>query len=407
MIKIHLTEEQIADAQNKHWKWFKLKCYPNIEKSLNNKELNKDINGNVSKKAKEETNKLLKELIENDNERLRNLVIGNPNKLKNEIKYILDNYSELFYYPPTQISITKENWQSVYDDIVKNIKGNSSYCNLTTKNCKSMRAVKDLIKDINNTSENTDINKILEFIFSYDTFSKKEGDWNAYQWVKYLDLKTCPYCNRHFINYYWNEKDIKTMRPALDHFYPKGKYPFIGVSLFNLIPSCYVCNSSFKGEIDFFKQEHINPFDEEFGKDCKFTTDFKRNDNNEYDINYLISVTNNFELELKITPSCKKEKQERLIKSKKTFKLDEMYLNHKDYAQEIIQKTIIYNKTRIDDLIKSFDFELFSDKKDLMQLIMGNYMNKEQQGQRILAKLTQDVFDEFKIEDILKENIKK
>lgn len=38
---------------------------------------------------------------------------------------------------------------------------------------------------------------------------------------------------------------------TLDHFIPKVKYPYFALSLYNLIPSCYACNSKFKGVMEF------------------------------------------------------------------------------------------------------------------------------------------------------------
>lgn len=41
-------------------------------------------------------------------------------------------------------------------------------------------------------------------------------------------------------------------------------YPHLALSLYNLVPSCSSCNSSLKGQKDFFKESHLNPlFDEE------------------------------------------------------------------------------------------------------------------------------------------------
>lgn len=39
------------------------------------------------------------------------------------------------------------------------------------------------------------------------------------------------------------------------------------MTIYNLVPSCHLCSSSLKGDIDFL-EEHINPF--ETGFDNKF-----------------------------------------------------------------------------------------------------------------------------------------
>lgn len=72
-----------------------------------------------------------------------------------------------------------------------------------------------------------------------------------------LELTVCPYCNRQFIN---NRGD--KLGSEMDHFYNKDKYPILAVSLYNLVPSCGVCNRN-KGNKEF----KINPFIQEEGQD--------------------------------------------------------------------------------------------------------------------------------------------
>ncbi|WP_346985393.1 hypothetical protein [Chryseobacterium sp. POE27] len=45
---------------------------------------------------------------------------------------------------------------------------------------------------------------------------------------------------------------------TLDHFIPKGEFPYLSVSIYNLIPSCYSCNSKFKGQRSFELSDFIN-----------------------------------------------------------------------------------------------------------------------------------------------------
>lgn len=104
----------------------------------------------------------------------------------------------------------------------------------------------------------------LRTIFNYDSFCKKHPTrWNAYTLCNQSQCRTCPYCNHNYaLTVYQDEKGV--FRPTLDHFYPKANYPHLALSLANLIPSCYSCNSSLKGDIDFFLHKHLHPlFDKE------------------------------------------------------------------------------------------------------------------------------------------------
>ena len=66
-----------------------------------------------------------------------------------------------------------------------------------------------------------------------------------------LGIRTCYYCEMAYVNNYeyWDQGK-RTLRRQfdLDHFLPKGKCPCIGLSLFNFVPSCQVCNSRIKQE---------------------------------------------------------------------------------------------------------------------------------------------------------------
>ena len=108
----------------------------------------------------------------------------------------------------------------------------------------------------------------LKRVFNYDTFSAKPrkpmpDHWDAYALCASSQLATCPYCNYNYAHTLFRDGQ-GAMRPTLDHFYPKALYPHLGLTLANLIPSCYACNSSLKGEADFFLHKHLHPyFDQE------------------------------------------------------------------------------------------------------------------------------------------------
>ena len=55
------------------------------------------------------------------------------------------------------------------------------------------------------------------------------------------------------------EKGKRAITPDLDHFYPKSKYPFLAVTLSNLIPSCLFCNQRAKNATDFYKTSIYPP----------------------------------------------------------------------------------------------------------------------------------------------------
>lgn len=99
----------------------------------------------------------------------------------------------------------------------------------------------------------------FESAYNYDKFSDAKKKWGAYHLVGAYKQRICPYCQGSHINYH--QSGDGRMRPALDHFYPASKYPYLAISLYNLIPSCHQCNSSIKSSADPFELIAPHPFE--------------------------------------------------------------------------------------------------------------------------------------------------
>jgi hypothetical protein len=65
-------------------------------------------------------------------------------------------------------------------------------------------------------------------------------------------LEVCPACD--VSNYFMRGQ--KATHTSLDHYLPKSRYPHFSCHPYNLIPVCYFCNSSVKGEKDPLLDEH-------------------------------------------------------------------------------------------------------------------------------------------------------
>lgn len=136
---------------------------------------------------------------------------------------------------------------------------------------------------------------ILAKLFSYKKFTegigwKFEGNcikpvnlhdlgvaWGSDEYLSKLirinRLRFCPYCNAEtifFLNGLTNRKG-KSLSP-FDHFYPDAPFPYLGVSVFNLIPCCAHCNSSMKGDkLPMSKMGRWpNPYADDFNCLAKF-----------------------------------------------------------------------------------------------------------------------------------------
>lgn len=83
----------------------------------------------------------------------------------------------------------------------------------------------------------------------WGTSNKKKPIWGAAELLRKTGLRYCPYCNAESV--YAIPKDMahpdgEATKSAFDHIIPHDKYPFFGISLYNLIPSCFRCNSGYK-----------------------------------------------------------------------------------------------------------------------------------------------------------------
>lgn len=229
----------------------------------------------------------------------------------------------------------------------------------------------------------------LKEIFNYNKFTQAAEGWSAYDLVSLAEVSVCPYCNRSFVTTL--QKNGKKTRAVLDHYYAKALYPYLALSLYNLIPSCYVCNSSFKGEIDFYKDEAIYPYEEEFLNLATFKTDF--NDETPYDYKYLLGLSKDFKITFKIN-TTDEELERKIKRSIKTFALEDMYNSHLDIVKDLIRSGIVNNKSRIDEIYEEFS-DIFSSREDVMQSLYLNYMDEKNLDKRPFSKLTQDICKEL------------
>ena len=76
-----------------------------------------------------------------------------------------------------------------------------------------------------------------------------------------INIAVCPMCNESNIEVIHKGKH----RPVLDHFFAKSRHPLFGMSLYNLIPCCDTCNSTFKRDFETWYPYHANPYQQGVG----------------------------------------------------------------------------------------------------------------------------------------------
>lgn len=126
----------------------------------------------------------------------------------------------------------------------------------------------------------TPFGKLLsEKIFNYKAYRRSKYCITQFTKLSFMN-STCPYCNDRLVEIVKKNKTAPLANDNiayfdLDHFYPKSIYPFFALSFYNLIPSCHICNSSEKGDLDFNVDTHIHPYFESFDDVYNFKTSLK------------------------------------------------------------------------------------------------------------------------------------
>jgi hypothetical protein len=143
----------------------------------------------------------------------------------------------------------------------------ASWKELATGSPAQLRAIITLVKSqLSGMSgeEREEFTSEAKRICDYKKFSASTSlTWSAYSLCKTSRHTLCPYCHQAYAFTVERVPGGKGFRPTLDHFYPQHAYPYLALSLYNLVPSCYVCNSSLKGKTDFFATPHLHPFEDE------------------------------------------------------------------------------------------------------------------------------------------------
>ena len=223
-------------------------------------------------------------------------------------------------------------------------------------------------------------------VFCYSEFTNKKEAQYAYDLARDLNVEVCVYCNRQYTHTL--HTSTGRTRPTFDHFFDKASYPYFALSFYNLIPSCYVCNSSLKNQKPFTLENNIHPFIEGVLNVLCFHIDVKNTD-------FIAGTVDNFNLSVIRSVNCMNDNLYRRARNNfDVFKIDELYQFHKDYAGEIILKAYYYTETKINELYNyetDLGIRLFSSKEEVIEFVLGNYISEHKLGKRVLSKFTRDL----------------
>lgn len=264
----------------------------------------------------------------------------------------------------------------------------------------------DIIRKFNIIKFEDDDFKILKGIFRYDRLSQGNNKELPYWLMRELHQETCPYCNVGYISVIKGRE--KSFRAALDHYFPKSKYPFLAISLFNLIPVCDTCNS-IKGEKD--SKNFIYPYEEGFdeGEDiCSLQLipdaghpEVWKGISDSFKIEFRMRNTESHQSPFGLTLDFRKsevegnEYLERVYDNIRNLCLEEVYSDcHNEEIRKLIRDYYEYNTNGIEMILNSLQ-DLRKDKTHLQEMLFFAFLNKEEWSKSPLNKLKHDLLNQL------------
>lgn len=230
---------------------------------------------------------------------------------------------------------------------------------------------------------------VIKNLLAYDSFydglgieiDQKMMQWNRQKLLVKNNAKICPYCGRQYITS-WQEKTTA----SCDHYYPKELYPLLSINMYNLVPSCHVCNSVLKGRnVKNESDLHLYPY-----QDASEILKFKVKIEDAESLYNISEEANSIEIVSQVNDELKTSRAE---KSLELFRLQEIYQYHaedafklrkalKEEASEAYQKIFRENYKQLENIN---DYAFSYRKKDMLD--------------EPLVKFRRDIEEQFKESD--------
>ena len=244
----------------------------------------------------------------------------------------------------------------------------------------------DLYKSLNFFLNNRREYKNIEKVFKYNSFIS-DRKVVSYKIAKIIGVPVCVYCNRQYI--FTVEKIV---RPQFDHYLPKSIYPFFALSLYNLIPSCSICNS-LKSDKDINRIESI--------KDKNFE-DIKMNpyiNKGEVDDLFKFSYYPNKYGEpekIKIIQTRNKDYQKKVEFFLDLFKIEKIYSAHAGFeVKDLYTFATKYSDTYLQSLLEQIGLYYRLSQEDAYRILFGTELYSKNDNNRPLSKLKRDLLEEL------------
>ena len=203
--------------------------------------------------------------------------------------------------------------------------------------------------------------------------------------VSALGIRTCPYCNRGFIGVTGGQ----LLGVQLDHFYNRRYFPFLAVSLHNLVPCCGVCNHVKRDDV----ADIISPYEDDanFDKAVHFTYEIPKASIKDPD-----GGKRRLSIEVNESDTIKKQRYQNNIDM---FRLKETYEFQEIEAERFYEKMLAYPESRLREIEKHFkeNSDYSVTVADLEEALFREYFSDPSDyTQKPMAKFYRDLYYNIK-----------
>lgn len=227
---------------------------------------------------------------------------------------------------------------------------------------------------------------VLDNIFNYEALLSKNKE-RSYNLALLLNRNTCTYCNRLYTNTVIKQgkksgKVYHVTRPHFDHWFAKSIYPALSLSIHNLIPSCYVCNSTIKGDNEFEYHTHYHPYSP------------KLDEHESFKFSYVLNPTEGYKVTIKEGSSSQ------MNKFLEIMKVRDIYNAHAQFElKDLIDLNSKYNKGFLKTLFGKTLEGIYFSEKEVFRLFFGVESEPDNFHSRPFSKFKCDIIKELREKD--------
>lgn len=310
---------------------------------------------------------------------LRNLITGRPDELLSIVRDVqnkcttdINHFCHIDYTQCSTITANNKKDIKVANKITRKRK---------TDEDKKAIAKRDAIYKKKGIA---DFRRVLYQIFVEHIYEDTKF-FNKSEFIRKKGLKVCPYCGRNYIFSVVRKGIGIDVKPQIDHFIPKGEFPFLAFSYYNLIPSCESCNATCKKEqkpLNALNDSYLilNPY--EYNDERIFQFNLK---NIDIFTDFLMAKEQNIQVDFAPLFKANIHTYENL------FGLKSLYEKHNDLAHELLIRKQFWTSDTNQQYYKNILNCDPNIREKMILAFLGYYENIDEHGKRPFSKFLSDI----------------